>query len=110
MSESVISSTVPCIMAFLFCPPKHAGVLSPRPAVVEHADNGVGALPHVDSFIDQVIYLSGNRLAAHSKDGTLPGGEKVHGAGLEGVVWVQHLLCHVETVVGTDRPAVGGLF
>jgi len=28
--------------------------------VVKHADDGVGALPHVDSFIDQVIDLPGN--------------------------------------------------
>ena len=40
--------------------------------VVEHANDGVGALPHVDSFIDQVIYLSGNGLAAYSKNRTLP--------------------------------------
>ena len=75
--------------------------------VVEHADDGVGPLPHVHCLIDQVIHLSGNRLAAHSKDCTLPGCKKVHGAGLKGVVWVEHLLCHVETVVGRDGSGVG---
>ena len=39
--------------------------------VVEHADDGVGAFPHVDSFVNQVIYLSGNGLAAYSKNCTL---------------------------------------
>lgn len=39
--------------------------------VLEHADDGIGALPHVTSFIDQVIiYLSGN--GALHKESTLP--------------------------------------
>ena len=54
--------------------------------VVEHADDGIGALTHVDSFIDEVSHLSGNGLAAYSENCTLPWCEKVHGAGLEGVV------------------------
>ena len=41
--------------------------------VVEHADDGVGAHTHVDSFIDQVIYLSGNGLTSYSKNCTLLG-------------------------------------
>jgi len=41
--------------------------------VVKHADDGVGALPHVDSFIDQVIDLPGNGLTAFSKNCNLPG-------------------------------------
>ena len=40
--------------------------------VVEHADDGVGALPHIDSFINEVIDLvGGNGLTAHSKNRTL---------------------------------------
>ena len=39
--------------------------------VVEHADDGIGALPHIDSFINEVIDLSGNGLTAHSKNRTL---------------------------------------
>ena len=54
--------------------------------VVEHADDGVGALPHVDSFIDEVSHLPGNGLAAYSKNCTLSWCDKVHGARLEGVV------------------------
>ena len=40
--------------------------------VVKHADDGIGALPHVDSFINQVIDLSGNGLTAYSKNCILP--------------------------------------
>ena len=72
--------------------------------VVEHADDGVGALPHVDSFIDEVSHLPGNGLAAYSKYCTLPRCEKVHWAG---VVGAEHLLRHVETVVGRDGSTVG---
>ena len=74
--------------------------------VVEHADDGVRALPHVDSFINQVRHLSGNGLTAYSKDSTLPWSEKVQWAGLKGVVRGKHLLCHVKTVVGCDGSRV----
>ena len=40
--------------------------------VVKHADNRIGALPHVDSFIYEVIDLLENGLAAYSKYCTLP--------------------------------------
>ena len=68
--------------------------------VVEHSYDGVGALLHVDSLINQVVHLSGKGLTTHTKDGALPGCHEVHGAGLLRIIQVKHLLCHVETVVG----------
>ena len=57
--------------------------------------------------INQIVHLPGDGLATHTKDGTLAGSQKVHGAGLEGVIWVKHLLRHVKTVVGMDGSVVG---
>ena len=70
--------------------------------VVHHAYDGIGALPHVDSLGDQVVHLLEEGLTKHTEDGTLPGSQKVHWAGLERVVGVEHMLSHVETVVGMD--------
>ena len=87
MNESVISLCWPVItlhsryctmVAFLFCPPVVSvqvySLLTQSVVckeVVEHADDGVGALPHVDSFINEVTDVSGNGLAAYSKNCTL---------------------------------------
>ena len=68
-----------------------------------HTYEGVGALPHVNSLIDQEVHLSGEGLTTHTEDGT-SGCQEVHGAG---IIWVKHLLHHVETVVGRDRCGVG---
>ena len=70
--------------------------------MMEHTYDYVGALPHVDSLIDQVVHLSREGFTTHTKDGTLPGSQKVHGAELEGVIGVKLLLCLVKTVVGMD--------
>ena len=78
--------------------------------VVEHGYNGNGALPHVNSLVDQVVHLSGEGLTTHTEDGTLPGSQKVHWAGLERVVGVEYLLGHVETVVGMNGSVVGWPF
>ena len=67
---------------------------------MEHGYNGNGALPHVNSLVDQVVHLSGEGLATHTEDCSLLGNQEVHWAGLERVVGVEHLLCHVKTVVG----------
>ena len=75
--------------------------------MMEHTYDGVGALPHVDSFIDQVVHLSEKGLTTHTEDGALPGCHEVHGAGLLRIVRMEHLLCHVETVVGMDGSGVG---
>ena len=64
--------------------------------VVEHADYGIGSLTNVNCLINKVIDLSGNSLTAYSKNSTLSWGEEVHGARLEGVVGVEHLLGHVK--------------
>ena len=70
--------------------------------VMEHADDGIRSLTTVNCLIDEVVDLSGNSLTAHSKDGTLPRGKKVHGPWLLGVVGVEYLLGHVERVVSFD--------
>ena len=75
--------------------------------MVKHTYDGIGALPHVDSLIDQVVHLSGDGLTTHTEDGTLPGSQEVHWARLKRIVGVEHLLRHVETVVGRDRCGVG---
>ena len=123
MKDKVISVCSPVItlqskywtmIAFLFCPPV-IGVqvyrLLAQPMVckemMQHTDDGVGALPHVDSLIDQVVHLSREGLTTYTKDSTLSGCQEVHGAGLKRIVWVKHLLRHVETVVGRDRCGVG---
>ena len=72
--------------------------------MMEHADNG---LPISTAFINKVIDLSGKGLAAYSKYCTLAGCEEIHGSGLEGVVRIEHLLCHIKTVVGRNRCSVG---
>ena len=46
-------------------------------------------------------------LTTHTEDGTLSGCQKVHGARLKRIIRVEHLLCHVETVVVVDGSAVG---
>ena len=74
---------------------------------MEHGYNGNGALPHVNSLVDQVLHLSGEGLTTHTEDGTLPGSQKVQWAGLERVVGVEYLLGHVETVVGMDGSVIG---
>ena len=75
--------------------------------LMQHTDDGVGALPHVDSLVDQVVHLSGEGLATHTEDSTLSGCQEVHGARLKRIVQVKHLLRHVETVVDRDRCGVG---
>ena len=74
--------------------------------MVKHTHDGVGSLPHVNSLIDQVVDPSGDGLTTHTKNGTLLGCQEVHGAGLERVVRIEHLVHHVETVVGMDGSAV----
>ena len=51
--------------------------------MMEHTDNGVGALPHVNSLVDQVVHLSWEGLTTHTEHGTLSRCQEVHGAGLE---------------------------
>jgi len=74
--------------------------------MMEHTNDGVGALPHVNSLIDQVVHLSGDGLTTHTEDGTLSWCQKVHGAGLKRIVQVEHMLCHVKTVVGGQDPVL----
>ena len=58
--------------------------------MVEHADHGVGSLACAKCLIDKVVHLSGDTLATHSKDGTLPSCLEVHQARLEwvGGYWI----------------------
>ena len=67
--------------------------------VVQQADNGIGPLPCVTGFINEVVDLPGKGFKTYLKDAALSRGEDVYGARLEGVRWVVHLLCHVERVV-----------
>ncbi|MCG8621416.1 MAG: hypothetical protein MJE68_05350 [Proteobacteria bacterium] len=60
--------------------------------VMEHADDGIGSLAGVNGLVNQVIDLTWDSLTAHSIDGTLSWGKEVHGARLEGVIWVEYLL------------------
>ena len=77
--------------------------------VVQHTDDGVGALPHVDSLVNQIVDLPGDGLATDSKDCALPGSQGVHWAGLKRIVRIEHLLCHIKTVVGRDGCGIGWL-
>ena len=75
--------------------------------MMQHTHNGIRALPHVYSLIDQVLHLSGDGLTTNTKYGTLSGCQEVYGAELERVVQVKHVLHHVKTVVGRDVSGVG---
>ena len=75
--------------------------------MVEHTYYGVGALSHVNSLVDQVVHLSRDGLATHTEDGALSWCQEIHGARLLRIVGYKHLLCHVKTVVGMDRSAIG---
>ena len=70
--------------------------------VVEHTHHCISAFTHINCFIDEVVDLTWNGFTAYPKDGTFPGGEEVHGARLEGVIWVEYLLGHVKGVVCCD--------
>ena len=48
--------------------------------VMEHTDDGIGSPTSVNCFINEVVDLMWQSLTAHSEDGTLSWGEKVHGA------------------------------
>ena len=75
--------------------------------VVEHTYDGVRALPHVDSLVNEVVHLSGKGLTTHTEDGALSGCHGVHEARLLWIISVKkNLLCHVKTVVGRDRCGV----
>ena len=67
--------------------------------VVEETDDGVGPLPCVAGFINEVVDLPWDGFTTYPKDSALARGQEVDGAGLEGVRGVMHLLCHVERVV-----------
>ena len=75
--------------------------------VVEHTYDGIRALPHVNSLIDEAVDLSGKGLTTRTEDGALPGCHELYGTGLLRIIWVNYLLCHVKSVVGTDRCGVG---
>ena len=77
--------------------------------VVQHTHDRVGALPHVDSLVNQIAHLPGDGLATDSEDCALPGSQEVLWAGLKRIVWIEHLLCHFKTVVGRDGCGIGWL-
>ena len=60
--------------------------------VVEHADSGVGPLPRVAGFINEVVDLPRNGFTTYPKDSTLARSEEVYGAWLERIRRVVHLL------------------
>ena len=70
--------------------------------VMEHTHHCISPLTHVNYLINEVVDLAWNCFTAYSKDSTFPWGEEVHRARLEGVVWVEYLLGHVEGVVCCD--------
>ena len=70
--------------------------------MVQHADDGIGALPCVDSFIDEVVDLSRDGLTAHTKYRALSWYQEVHRAWLKRIIRVKHLLRHVKTAVGRN--------
>ena len=76
--------------------------------VVEETHDGVGPLPSVAGFINEVVDLPWDGFTTYPKDSALARGEEVDGAGLEGVRGVMNLLCHVERVVN-DRGQGAGL-
>ena len=78
--------------------------------MVEHADDGVRPFTYVEGFVNKVIDLTWYSLAAYSKDCTFPWCSEVHGTRLEGVIGVEHLLGHVEGVVGVDGARAGCCF
>ena len=67
--------------------------------VVEHADNCIGTLSNIGSLVDNKVHLSGNGLAANSKQGSLLGGEEVDGSGLQRIAWVMHLLSEIKRIL-----------
>ena len=81
--------------------------------MVEHADDGVGPLPRIAGFINEVVDLPWNGFTTYPKDSALARGEEVDWARLEGVRGIVNLLCHVKGVVddrgqGARRELGGG--
>ena len=70
--------------------------------VVKVADNCVGPLPCVHCLIYKEVYLPWYPLTADPKYATLPGCFEVHGAWLEGIVWIVDLLGIVKGVVKAE--------
>ena len=58
--------------------------------VVEHADYGIRALPHVHCLVDEVVDLSGYGLAAYSKKSHISWCEEIYWTGLKRV-GIKHL-------------------
>ena len=69
--------------------------------VVKHADNAVGPLPRVASFMPL------NYFTTYPKDSALTWGEEVYVAFLELVGGIVNLLCHVERVVDNRGKGAG---
>ena len=73
--------------------------------IMQHTHNGIGALPHVHSIINQVVNLLGEGLTTHTKDGTLSGCQEVRTWD-----WAEEdhsgKKSYVEIVVGRDRCGV----
>ena len=66
------------------------------------ADDGIGALPHIDSFINEVIHSSGKRLTAHSEYSTLSR------TGLKRVIGIKHLWAKTGVVLAGLSACGGG--
>ena len=76
--------------------------------VVEETHDGVGPLPSVAGFINEVVDLPWDGFTTYPKDSALARGEEVDGTGLEGVRGVMNLLCHhVERVVNDRGQGAG---
>ena len=71
--------------------------------VVKETDDSVTFLPRVESFIYEVVHLSGDALTTNSEDGALSGRLEVHWPRLEWVVRVVDLLGKIEREVHADR-------
>ena len=75
--------------------------------VMEHTDDGVCSLASINWLVNKVIDSTQDSLTAYSKDGTLSWGKEVHRPWLLGVIRVEYLLGHVESVVSYDEPWAG---
>jgi hypothetical protein len=75
--------------------------------MIKVTDDGVGAFAGGSRFINQVVDLLGEGLAANPKDPHLPRREEIEGPKLEGGGRQVDLLRKVKGIMGCDVPAAG---
>ena len=70
--------------------------------MVDIADCSVCPFTDDTGFIDQIVYLPGDRFAHHSKNSTFTWRFKVDGPGLHWIAWYMYLLCKIKGIAHSN--------